>query len=357
MTTPLKDFADLIRKVFRIFRYFGVVFLGVTVWMILREVWTTFRNIHDGNAFLGWIFLVGVLGLGGWLLGVPIWRFLRMPSVLRAPRMPDEEEDWRVRDVLRRLDYVDRYVARLLRNERLAERHATIREAREEAGSLRDRLAGSDDVEAAKAAVAAFEKEQVEPILAPLDREVDQLIRREAFAGGVATAVSQNGSLDAFLVLWRNANLVSRIANVYYGRPGIRGSWRVLRDVSGAAFIASYLEGFTQWAGGFVHGVLGVVAGPLLDGGVNALATLRVGYLAKGRCRSFRAWTEATRRQALAEAVVAAKSRSKDVMGDIARAVGGTLTGISDRVGDAVKGGLRSVMKRFRREEEDGALS
>ena len=41
---------------------------------------------------------------------------------------------------------------------------------------------------------------------------------------GIATAVSPNGTLDAFIVLLRNANMVSRIANLYYGRPGARGS-------------------------------------------------------------------------------------------------------------------------------------
>ena len=197
-----------------------------------------------------------------------------------------------------------------------------------------------------------FERERIEPILAPLDREADRVIRSEALAVGVSTAISPNGTLDAFLVLWRNANLVSRLANVYYGKPGVTGSLRILRDVSGAALLATYLEGLTEAAGGLLRGVLGgvagVVAGPVVDGSVNALATLRIGYLAKARCRSFKAWTDATRRQALMEALAAAKARSGEVVTEVAKAAGAVLGGITGKVGEAMKGGVSSLLKFFR---------
>ena len=95
---------------------------------------------------------------------------------------------------------------------------------------IRARLFGKRSTGGA-AEVVRFETERIEKLLAPLDRAADRMIRAEALSVGIATAVSPSGALDAFLVLWRNANLVSRIAGLYYGKPGVRGSLLILGDV------------------------------------------------------------------------------------------------------------------------------
>jgi hypothetical protein len=74
-----------------------------------------------------------------------------------------------------------------------------------------------------------------------------------------------------------------------------------------------------------------------VDGGINALATLRIGYLAKERCRSFKAWDDATKKHALSAAVAAAKARSQEVVSGIGKAAGG-----------AVKGGLAGLFRKVK---------
>jgi hypothetical protein len=313
--------------------------------------------VHGVNPILGYAFLA-LVGVLAWrLLGVPVWRFLRMPAVLAPPKLPAKAEEWTAAHVKARVDFLSRYLSGLRRNPRLAQTADRVRSAAEDLAALRERLSGLD-AKTARAELARFEHVKVEPLLRALDREVDRLIRAEALSVGVATAVSPNGTLDAFIVLWRNANLVSRIANVYYGRPGVRGSFRILRDVSAAALLATYLEGLTEAAGGVLRGifgsVVGVVAGPLLDGGINAVATLRIGYIAKARCRSFAAWTETTRAQALHDALAAAKDRSKEVIAELAKEAGVGIAGAAGKVGGAVKEGLAGLLRKLRGEEGEG---
>jgi len=330
--------------VFWFLRFAGIVLFALTVWFIGREVAALSEVASEVHPALGWIVIAVSLFLAVRLLGVPVYRFLRMPVTLTPPDLGDGN----ARAVAKRLDYLGRYLAALRNNPILASTRPEVEKVRREATTLRAEMAGRSDP---RGALIEFERERVEPLLLPLDRAADRVIRAEALSVGLATALSPNGTLDAALVLWRNANLVSRIANIYYGRPGVRGSFLILRDVSSAALLATYLEGLSEVAGGLLSGLLGsvagIVAGPLVDGSVNAVATLRVGHLAKGRCRSFRAWTDATRRQVLADAVAAAKERSGDVIKEIVRRAGSGIGG----VGDAVKGGFAAFLKAVRREE------
>jgi len=346
MARPLSDFARVLGRLFWFLRFAGVVFLAVTVWFIGREVTALSEMASGVHPALGWIVIAVSTFLAIRLLGVPLYRFLKMPVTLTPPDIGSGD----ARRVERRLDYLGRYLGALRKNPLLTENRAEVEAVRREASTLRGEIAGRNDP---KGALMEFERERVEPLLAPLDREADRVIRAEALSVGVATALSPNGTLDAALVLWRNANLVSRVANIYYGRPGVRGSFLILRDVSSAALLATYLEGLSEVAGGVLAGVLGsvagIVAGPLVDGSVNAVATLRVGYLAKGRCRSFRAWTDATRKQALADAVATAKERSGGVIKEIVKRAGSGLGG----VGDAVKGGFAALLSKLRGEEPD----
>jgi len=119
------------------------------------------------------------------------------------------------------------------------------------------------------------------------------------------TALSPNGTLDAFLVLWRNINLVAALARLYYGRPGLIGTGVILRDVSSAILLSSVLEQISDMGGSLLRKLgeggrtiplLGALVGPVLDGTINGLMTMKVGYLAQERCRSFRAWDGRTKR-------------------------------------------------------------
>jgi hypothetical protein len=350
MGAPLDDFARILRAILKVMKYAGLVFLAVTVFMISRELWALSGVFAGIWAPLRWFFLAAAAGVAAWLLGPPVARFLRVPRAIRPPRLPGKDEPWSATDVRARAAFLGAYLDSMGRNELLRESLPGIDAAKAELL----RLPLSADPAVARHALSKFERERVDALLSPLDRQADAIIRKEALAVGVATALAPNGTLDAFLVLWRNANLVSRLANTYYGRPGVRGSLRILGDVGSAALLATYAQGISEAVGGVLKGifgsVVGIVAGPVFDGTVNAAVTHRIGTLAKARCRSFTAWDRATKLEKAKEAFLAAAAGTKDLFFEIAKAAGHGIASLPGKVVGGVKGGVSSIIRFFRGE-------
>jgi len=347
MATPLNDLMSVIRRLFRFARYVTAASIVIVLLLAAREVADLYRVAYAVHPAFGVAFLIVLAAVVVRFLGVPVVRFLRVPVAIRPPRLPEEPGDWTPTHVAARRGFLARYLAGLAENPALGEHGEAARAAARDVSEVAD-----------AAAIVRFEQERVDPLLVPLDREADRLIRAEALSVGVMTALSPSGALDAFLVLWRNANLVSRLANLYHGKPGVRGSLLVLGDVSSAALVATYMEGVSEAVGGFLRGVfgsvLGVVAGPVVDGSVNAITTLRIGYVARARCRSYRAWTEVSRREALAAALAAAKDRSKEVLAEIVARAGGTFSDLTGKIGETVKGGLSALFDKLKGKEGAG---
>ncbi|MEM7767830.1 MAG: DUF697 domain-containing protein [Pseudomonadota bacterium] len=245
-----------------------------------------------------------------------------------------------------RLAYDVKYLKALRRNPHLTAESAAIDASIAAGQQLQARTLKSGWAQARLADIHAFEAQHIEAQLKALDAKVDQVIRAEAVAVGVATAVSMNGTVDAFIVLWRNANLVSRIARLYFGRPHLRGSLLILRDVAAIVVVSRALEDVTDITGDVIGGVLGrmggLVAGPVMDGAVNATMTLKLGYLAKRRCRSFEAWTPAKARSISAEALERVKRDSSAVVGDLMKRCGG-LTASAARATEMAMQGSKST--------------
>lgn len=173
-------------------------------------------------------------------------------------------------------------------------------------------------------------------LLCGVDEQVKQEIECEARRVGVVTALSPSGPLDTAVVLWRGARLVLRIAQIYGLRPGSYGSYRLFRRVTvhmvvaglseealhllyaayGPAAAEAAAKGFRSLfdlvskggmllapveplTGGLlaVGGAVGkgasdaagaavtLVTGPLLQGVLNAIFTLRIGLAAQHECR------------------------------------------------------------------------
>lgn len=175
-----------------------------------------------------------------------------------------------------------------------------------------------------------------ESLYAKVDRRVKETIESEAMLVGITTAISPSGPIDVAIVCWRNARLVLKIAELYGVRPGSLGSIRLLRRVATNMALAGLSQEFTQMlyavygptvAGAAVRGaataadalakmgsttaVLGEpigillaaggaagkaaaglfatagaqLAGPMLQGVLNAILTLRIGLAAQAECR------------------------------------------------------------------------
>jgi putative membrane protein len=354
MLKPVQDFGRAVGAAWRWARGLSLAIVALfLVWAALRvhEVW---RLCHAVHPLAGVAFLLAVALALAWLVGRPAWRFLRVPRVMRPPSLPEPSARTAF-DLVRHLAYVERYVGALPRNPEWAgspdEAHAAAAACR----ALRAEVERSGgDVAPLAARVAELEQRTVARLLAPLDRKAGEAIRGEALRVGIMTAVSPYGSLDAFLVLWRNVNLVSRVATIYYGRPGPRGTVRVVRDVALATVASAYLDDLSEVAAdavaSFAGKAAGVLAGPLLEGSLNAVATLRIGYVAKARCRAFSGWTARTRASAAKEAFAEAARASRAVVSEVVRSVGGSLLALPAR---AVGRIMEKVAGLFRRPEAE----
>lgn len=350
MAAPIQDFTRILQLLFRFVRVISYGLIGLTVVFLgfrVAEAFQFFAGLHrwGGVAFLVLFFAALI-----WFIGRPLYRFFKVPSALRPPELPPMEKRTG-RDVVRHLEFVERYVANLRRNAMWTGDPADIDKTIAAVRRLREEASGLDaaDMQAFSQRMRALEAGDIARLLEPLDKQVRTVIRQEALAVGVATAVSWNGTIDAFIVLWRNCNLASRIARIYYGRPGVRGTLGILRDVSAATLASAYLGDLTEVAGTALGGAfgktVGVLGGPLLEGGLNAVATLRIGYLTRARCRSFSAWNEATRGDAVTGAFKEAARFSKDVVADVVRTVGGGILKLPGKILSKVAESLGGLFK------------
>lgn len=349
--SQIQDFGRVLKRLFRFVRYASFTLIGFMLVFLAFRIAELYQFFADMHPAAGYLFLAVFLALFALLIGRPVARFLRMPVAVRPPNLPARGERT-PKDMVRHLVFVERYVEHLRKNPAWEGDPQQIEDALHACAALRDeaRDATMDDMEDLSQKAGTFEKEVVGRLLAPLDRMASETIRREAMGVGVATAVSWNGTVDAFIVLWRNCNLVARVASIYYGRPGTRGTLSILRDVSAATVASMYLEDLSEAAGTAIGGIfgktVGVVAGPVMDGGMNAVATLRIGYVAKARCRAFEAWNERTTTEAVAGALREAGMFAKDVVGAVVKTVGAGLLKVPGQVLGKLGGMVSGIWRK-----------
>ncbi len=286
------------------------------------------REIHP---ILGYA-AVAVMLAAGALLFVPAYRFLRVPRALKPPENPPLEK-MRMSHIRAEVRFLGKYLRNCARNPEFEDRQAIIETARGELAELLRRTSGGD-LAASNAELEKWTAERMGEVLRDVDERADRLIYQEALTVGVGTAASPNGTLDAFVVLWRSLGLTGKLAVMYYGRPGPMGILAICRDVTVAAVSAAYLDRFSDSLGSVlaktVGGVAGVVAGPAVEGVTNAMVLIRIGYLTKERCRSFRYWNQTTQRSALVRALRATQRVAVGLTTEIFRQVGGGLGAVAD---------------------------
>ncbi len=347
--TPDENRWELVRLVqvaVRRWRW-GVRLLVVGSMILLAaQVASVFRMFHDIHPWAGVAASLVFVALVGWFVFRPLVLLWRVPSAVTPPLIPDEMVQT-LEHGRKQLAYLRRYVAMLERNPELPNDPQQFVDAR---GALDELDRRMDDVPESTewhARITEVEEKHILPLLKPLDRKADALIRKEALAIGTMTAISHMGTVDAFLVLWRDVNLVASISRLYYGRPGLHGTALIVRDVASAILLSSVLERVSQIGSGVVRKMgeggrhiplLGAMVGPLLDGTVNALMTMKVGYLAKERCRSFQAWDRSMTQNVLHRTFLKVSNSATGLVEEINLALGTTL----GRVGAGAKASVHA---------------
>ncbi len=209
-------------------------------------------------------------------------------------------------------------------------------------------------------------REAIEAALQKLDADADELIKKAASRVFLATAISQNGSLDALFVLGLQSRLVWDVARVYRQRPALRDLGWLYANVMTTAFVAGEIEEMdlsqqiqpiVQNALGAAAGVIpglqvatSVVASSIVSGTANAFLTLRVGVVARRYCGAMiRPEKRSLRRAAFTEAAgmlgAIAGAGAKKVVGAVAKASARTVAKTASSIGDKVKSGANSVVK------------
>jgi hypothetical protein len=201
-------------------------------------------------------------------------------------------------------------------------------------------------------------REDVERALQMLDRKADDVIKTTASRIFVSTAISQNGKLDALIVLSAQSKLVFEIARIYYQRPTIRNLLYIYANVAFMVFFASELEDMdlSEIIQPILTGILGSAAGAIpgfqaasmllvssvISGSSNAFLTLRVGAITKQYCRSLVVPSKgAVRRYATLEATKMLGTIVTDGSKKISAAI---WTSSKNRMGAAV-GGIGAYIK------------
>ena len=123
-------------------------------------------------------------------------------------------------------------------------------------------------------------------LLAPLDRLAEDEIAAAARQVATVTAIVPLALADVATALFANVRMIRRVGEIYGGRGGALGNWRLTRSVmthlvaTGAVAVGDDLVG--SLAGG---GLLGKISRRFGEGVVNGAVTARVGVAAIEVCR------------------------------------------------------------------------
>ncbi len=259
-----------------------------------------------------------LIALFGFCLLVPLFLILRLPKPLTPPASETHPDFPR---------HLERLGKRLSRNPLLSDPTITTRK-------------------------------EIESALIALDSTADQRSRAAASQIFITTAISQNGSLDALLVLAAQSKLILEIARVYFQRPTIRDLIFLYTNVGATAFIAGELEDLdlSEQVQPVLTSVLGSAAGAIpglgaatnlfvnsvVTGTGNAFLTLRVGAITKQYCR---ATVLPERRTIRRVAVVEAASMLGAIAKDGARRVANAFASGSKNAFTSAYVGMREDLK------------
>jgi putative membrane protein len=203
------------------------------------------------------------------------------------------------------LGLAGREVAAMMRQSRIAELHAALARARatddrELARPLVGRLialyekrpetarARAETLEATRAIIDGRDLVDVaeRALLRPLDAKAQAEIAAAAKRVSVVTAISPRAVFDLIFVVAQVIRLVRRIAEIYGGRPGLFGFFRLARSIATHLAITGGMavgDSLLQQIVG--HGIASKISARMGEGVLNGLLTARVGLSALAVCR------------------------------------------------------------------------
>lgn len=258
------------RRPSRLSAWFWRLLGAVVVFFASVAAWGFVTDLIARNEILGWV-ATGLLGL-----------FLLVCLAILV-------REWAALARLARIEHLHVEAMRvsgandLEGARKLADRLTSLYAGREETRWGRDRLA--------ERKAEAFDADTVlalaeDTLLVPLDAEARREVEAAARQVAMVTALVPLAFADVAAALTANMRMIRRIAEIYGGRSGALGSWRLVRAVmthlvaTGAVAVGDDLLGSV--GGGHVLAKLSRRFG---EGLVNGALTARVGVAAMEVCR------------------------------------------------------------------------
>lgn len=255
------------------------------------EVLRGFSFLYRIHPWAGWAFalLIGLLFLYTFYYLFLHW--FRIPRALKPPVMPEhlpEASFKQLRDYAR---YLIRYLRRLEANPLLAP---------EEAARPASAIAALEDVLSAHPLredlireIKTIEKETIIPLLERLRETAEAEVRHSVRDIMLGVTLSPYHSMDLLIVLYRNAVMVLRIADIFDGRPEKTEQAMILRDTLRTVVAVNILNmGRTLIEGLFANvPLIGRAMDDISQGLGAGLLTSATGHAAILRCASFRPWS------------------------------------------------------------------
>ena len=269
--SAMQNMAALVaRKPSRLARWFWSVLLALTGFVVSLAAYDFVSGLIARNPMLGYIalglsgalvFILLVMALREWLAFVRLGKVDGLRLAGKAARAHGDLAEARL--VVSRLErlYQDRDDLSWGR-ERLRERAPEVFDA----GALLDLTEAE--------------------LLNPLDQLAQRQVEAAARQVATVTAIVPLALADVATALTANMRMIRRIAEIYGGRTGFLGGWRLTRAVmthlvaTGAVAVGDDLIGSV--AGG---GVLSKISRRFGEGVINGALTARVGVAAMEVCR------------------------------------------------------------------------
>lgn len=264
---------------------------GIFITVIaMLEALRGFAFLYRIHPWAGWTFALFVAAFTLYVLSFIFVRWFRLPKALKPPDLPDHLPDASFKQLRDYSHYLIRYMIRLDRNPLLPQN---------ERAGLSEAIAGLEDVLSAHPLrddlireIKKTEIQTVIPRLEQLEQLADSEVRRSVRDIMLGVTLSPYHSMDTLIVLYRNAVMVLRIADIFDGRPEKTEQVMILRDTLRTVVAVNVLNmGRTLIEGLFTNvPLIGRVMDDISQGLGAGLLTSATGHAAILRCAAFRPW-------------------------------------------------------------------
>ncbi|MEL6609186.1 MAG: TIGR01620 family protein [Pseudomonadota bacterium] len=258
------------RRPSRLARWFWSLLVAVIGFFVSLATWNAIAGLLAANPILGLIATALVIALGLVALAIIAREIAGFARLGRLDRLHHDAEAAIVTGDLALARKVTGGLTALYAN-------------RDDTRMGRERVAARrDDVLDADGLLALAERELLEPLDQLALREVEAAARQVA----TVTALVPLALADVVAALTSNVRMIRRVAEVYGGRSGTLGSWRLARSVLAHLVATGAVAAGDDLLGSVAGGsILAKVSRRFGEGIVNGALTARVGVAAMEVCR------------------------------------------------------------------------